>query len=251
VIQMIGEKHVTRMAGVNDYTTIQDVTGQAVLTYFEKTSEEAGIPIFQPKMTIVGGIPAPMPEGEDDGMNGLVARMQTASELASLEGTVQVDGKPAWVLRFTGVDELGWTAPSGGEDAFVPKVVTLHVDQAESVVVGIRFEGQAPVDGVDADVAIQINLTDFREVEGMLHPFQMSFVQEGLLGGPNGAQALEAQAQIAAARAQLSSVPEAQRAGYARMIDEQAAAIEAMFAGEPMVMLTTDLQVNTGPPGGF
>jgi hypothetical protein len=249
IIGTMSERHTARMASVNNYTTTQSVMGADVVTYFEKTGEEGGIPIYEPKVTIVAGMRSEMEGGDNGDMNGLVARMKAAQERATLQGTEDLNGRAAWVLRFDGVDELGWSAPSAGSEGFTPKVFVLHVEREQYVPLRMRFEGEMNADGTMQSVAVEVTMDDYREVQSMLHPFKMSLVQEGMLGA-SGADPDEIRAQIEMARAQIASVPESQRAMVSAMLDEQIKAMEGMLAGEPIEMLTTDLKVNAGPPGG-
>lgn len=250
IIGTMAERHSERMEGIQDYTTTQSAMGQNIVTYFERVGEEAGIPIYDPKVTIVAGQRMEMPEDENSNdMNGMIARMRAAAERATVQGTEDVEGRSAWVLQFTDVADLGWSAP-GGADGFTPDEFTLYLDQERYVPLRMTFAGQMNVEGTQTEVTAEITLGDYREVGGMLHPFQMSVRQGGMLEA-SGMSEEEIRSQIAMMRAQIDQVPEAQRAMVAGVIEEQIKLMESMLAGEPIVMTTTDLKVNTGPPGGY
>jgi hypothetical protein len=114
----------------------------------------------------------------------------------------------------------------------------------------MTVEGRESVDGNECWI---IALNDF---EGMLYPFHMEISSEGLGGAMSagmGGMTPEQEQAMAEMEAELEKLPPEQRAMVEQMMKGQmGAGMQEMMeeALSAMVVETTEVKVNAGPPGG-
>jgi hypothetical protein len=96
---------------------------------------------------------------------------------------------------------------------------------------------------------MEVFMGDYREVDGYVHPFVTRTITQGLMESQDMDQE-ELQAQLDELRAQLESMPEAQRRMMEGMLNAQIEQLESMLGEEGMEMVITvkELTVNSGLP---
>ena len=139
-------------------------------------------------------------------------------------GPGSVDGHATWTLAVPDVSAL--RLPDA--DEFSPSAMTLHVDQALHVLRGGTIAGVVVADGQRTPVSLETRLEDYREVDGLLHPFRVVTIVRGVdqtLSEEERAQAAQMPAEIAAkmkqVEAQLAKLPPEQRAMAEQMLAQQ------------------------------
>lgn len=239
VLETALERYEERMEGVQNYTVVQEAMGFESTQYFERVERDGHV-LFVPRQQM--GSEAARRGGE----NPYVALEQLADR-ATLQGTESVEGETCHVLT---VDELQDTDLYGemSGEGFEPERLTLLVDTDDYLIRGMRVQGTATMQGQPRDVTTEVRMLDYREVEGVVHPFRMEVSTEGL-----GAQMTEQQRQqMRQAMEQMENMPEEQRQMMERMMGDRLEQMEQMLASGAVdfTMTVKEIRVNEGPPSG-
>lgn len=187
------------------------------------------------------------------------AMLRRLSDRFQVAGTGTVDGHPAWILE---ADD-----PAGidvGADDFAPRSITFQMDREDYVIRRVEMEGDMDVEGERRAVTVVVALDEYRDVQGMLHPFRTTTSFEGAGSGMSdedaaemSAKMKEARRQMAAMEERLAELPPQQRAmveqqleqmgGMAGLQDRTEAGMGALAEGR-MEMVVKEIRVNEGPP---
>ena len=247
VVDQMYEAFEQHSAGVDNYTLVQSMVGFETTMYFEKEIVD-GRPMFRMSDSYAGGFN--MSLGDDNvGYGDIFQFGPDMVEHGRYAGREQIDGNDVHVLAVDDLSALDITGPSGTEDMeFVAKSAKIHVDVETMVVRRMQFEGEATTDAGVQEVTTQVDMQDFREVDGLLMPHHTVMHIDGL----GGMMDPETQAQMEEMKRQLESMPEAQRAMMERMMAGQMESLEKMMSGEGMTIdvTVTEIRVNAGPPNG-
>jgi hypothetical protein len=131
---------------------------------------------------------------------------------------------------------------------FVARTARIYLDTESLLPRRMSFAGDATTSSGVHEVTTNIDMTDYREVEGLPVPYRSIITIEGMEAMIDP----EMQAQYEEMQRQLESLPESQRAMFEQMMGAQMEQIRAMMegGGEGMTMelVVTDVRVNTGPP---
>jgi hypothetical protein len=244
---------VRRAASVNNYTVVQDMNGLESTIYYEKQMVD-GFPVFTSRRADLN-LPGARGRGgrgsgEDEAMRKASSVMATKEfvERAKLQGTETVDGKRTYKIL---VENLGTLEAFRGMAAnsnvqVTPKTMTMNIDATEYVPIRLILTMSVAMGGGSAqDMSMTSTMTDYRNVQGVLHPFRVTMSRSG---GPDMSGANAAmQAQLDQMKAALANLPPEQRE-----LAEDALASRMGGAGAmgELVTVTKSLRVNTGPPGG-
>ncbi len=155
-----------------------------------------------------------------------------------------VDGRDCYVIAiedFSGID-MGQEMDMG-EGSFVPEKGVFYIDDAEYVIRKLTLDGQMEADGEMQPFAMTSLMTDYREVEGMLHPFLITVSLEGAIPGMSEGDMLELRQQMEEMEQQLADMPESQRAMVERMMKPQMERLEQMMGGGGMEVTIQTLEV--------
>jgi hypothetical protein len=108
------------------------------------------------------------------------------------------------------------------------------------------MEGEMESDGQKQPFSMTSLMTDYREVEGMLHPFLISVLVEGAIPGMSEGEVEELRQQMADMEKQLAEMPESQRAMVEGMMKPQMERLEQMLGGGGMevTIQTKEVRVN-------
>ena len=114
------------------------------------------------------------------------------------------------------------------------------------------MDGVMERDGEKAPVKLDAYFEDYREIDGMLHPFVMRMNMSGLEGvsGMSEEDIAEARKNLDEMKKQLAEMPESQRAMVEKMMASQMENMEKMLnQGSMEVTINVkELRVNQGPP---
>lgn len=236
------ERQEARMEGIERYTVVQEVMGFETVLTFER-AEVDGRTVFVPVLP-------EMPEGESAapagdpaaGISDFYKHYPKIAERAEMAGKLTVEGRECFVVKiddFTGLD-LGQTMTVGEHGEFVPREATLYLDTGDYILRRMEMAGEtitgAEVKPMSADVA----LSDYRNVEGMLHPFTVHIHAVGAPTGMSEEDLAKTRGDMERLQAQLESLPESQRSMLEGMIKPQLEQLEQVLAGgEFDITLTT------------
>lgn len=232
-----------RMAGVDDYTVVQNVMGTTTTVHFER-QEVGGQVVFRPTAE-VGGTEIPDQASPVD--DGFFLRPDVADRM-TYEGRDEVDGHACHVVRLTDFEGLGDVAD---QEEMEMESMSFCMDADEHVVRRMEMEGMANMGGGAQSMSTTAIFKDYREVGGMIHPWRVEMTVAGVGADPEQqARMREAMAEM---EKQLEQLPESQRERVRSMMESRMEGMEGMMGiagGEPMVIETVDVKVNEGPPAG-
>lgn len=238
------DRHQERMEGIQDYTVVQEVMGFQSTTYFER-DERDGEVVFVPREEMGGGVADRLPDSPYGSFVELASR-------ASYDGTEEVDGRRTHVVTATDLEGTSFHQELADEDGELRvERITLWMDDDEHLLRRMRMEGTAALEGGDpGPVTVTADLRDYREVDGMLHPFRTEVSLEGFGEQISDEQREEIRRSLDEAREQMQDMPESQREMMERMMGDQLEEMERMLLSGSMDVTITveELRVNEGPP---
>jgi len=232
------ERHEERMEGIDRYTVVQEAMGFETTLSFER-AEVDGHTVF-------------LPEGRnaaaDEQAAGFYNLYPKIAERAELRGREIVDGEECWII---GVDDLegldlGEGMAMGGDGEFVPRKMTMYVDGDDYVVRRMAMEGDITSEGETRPMTADIHLADYRDVEGMLHPFETRIVATGIAPGMSEEDMERSRESLAEMETQLAEMDASQRAMVEGMMGPQMRKLREMLeSGQfEMTVTTKEVRVN-------
>lgn len=248
VLRTAMERHEERMAGIENYTLVQEVMGFESTTYFVREEVE-GHTVFVPEshMGSEAGQRAPgNPYGD----------FTELAQKATHEGTESVDGESCHVVVVTDLEGTNFfQAPeqgqAGGGD-FEPEKVTFFVGTDDYLMRKMVVEGTATMQGSPREATFTAHFSDFRDVEGMVHPFKTQVSTKGLGADMSEEEMEQMRESLQEARTQMENMPESQKKMMEQMMGGQLERMEKMLASGAMdfTVEVKEIRVNQGPPSG-
>jgi len=231
------EEYEGRMEGIENYTIVQETMGFETSITFVRTEVE-GRTVFVPKGQ----------EGASSaGMSTFYRMYPKIAERAELEGKASVDGEQCHVVvvDLSGLD-LDQEMAMGDRGDFIPKKGKLYVDTDDHLIRKMEMEGEITADGKTRPMTAVTVLSDYREVEGMLHPFQVHITATGLSAGMSEEDAEEARKGLEEMERNLEGMDASQRAMVERMMGGQMEKLRKMLeTGQfEITTITKEVRVN-------
>ena len=229
------EEYEQRMEGIENYTTVQETMGFETELTFVRTEVE-GRTVFVPK-------------GQDEasgGISNFYRMYPKIAERAELEGRESVDGEQCHVVAINDFSGLDLNQEMGGQGAFVPKTGLLYVDTSDHLIRKMQMEGEITRDGQTSPMTAVTVLSDYRDVEGMLHPYLLNITATGLAAGMSEEDAEEARKNLAEMEKNLEGMDDTQRAMVERMMGGQLEKLRKMLeSGQfELTVVTKEVRVN-------
>jgi hypothetical protein len=229
------DRHEKRMEGIEHYTVVQEVMGLEASVTFHR-SEVEGRTVF-------------LPAGEQEAGPGALAGFHGAypkiAERAAVRGKESVEGVECWIIElddFGGLD-LGREMAMGDQGDFVPKSVALYLDTRDYLIRKIGMEGEITSNGQTRLLTAEISLTDYRDVDGLLHPFTMTLSAAGVSTGMSEKEAEETRASLAQMEEQLAAMDASQRAMVERMMGPRIEELRKMLTTGTFEITATTKEV--------
>ena len=233
------EEYEQRMEGIENYTVVQETMGFETELTFVRTKDDEGRTVFVLK-------------GQEDansgGMSNFYRMYPKIAERAELEGRESVDGEQCHVVAindFSGLD-LNQEMAMGEQGSFVPKTGLLYVDTDDHLIRKMQMEGEITRDGQTSPMTAVTVLSDYRDVEGMLHPYLLNITATGLAAGMSEEDAEEARKSLAEMEKNLEGMDDTQRAMVERMMGGQLEKLRKMLeSGQfEITVVTKEVRVN-------
>jgi hypothetical protein len=229
------EEYEQRMEEIENYTIVQETMGFETELTFLRTEVE-GRTVFVPK-------------GQEEaagGISNFYRMYPKIAERAELKGRESVDGKQCHVLAINDFSELDLDQEMGGQGAFVPKTGLLYVDTDDHLIRKMQMEGEITRHGQTSPMTAVTVLSDYRDVEGMLHPYLMHITATGLAAGMSKEEAEEARENLAEMEEKLEDMDPNQRAMVERMMGGQMENLRKMLeSGQfKITVVTKEVRVN-------
>lgn len=171
---------------------------------------------------------------------------------ARLEGTETVDGRRAYLIRASDLNNV--QRIENGE--YVLQQVSMWIDSEHYVPLKTVMEGIVTSDGETRPMTIEKQDADYRTVPGsaLYEPYRQVVKMSGMMDAAQEAEMREAQAQMAEMEKQMADMPASQRAMMERMIGPQLEMMRNMAAGGGFQMEITVDRIAVNPesqgPGG-
>jgi hypothetical protein len=231
------QEYEQRMEGIENYTIVQETMGFETELTFERT-EVDGRTVF-------------VPRGQEEatgGISNFYRMYPKIAERAELEGTEPVDGERCFVVAindFSGLD-LDQEMAMGDRGDFVPKTGLLYVDTDDHLIRKMEMEGEITRDGQTSPMTAVTVLSDYRDIEGMLHPYLLNITATGLAAGMSEEEAEQARKSLAEMEEQLEGMDASQRAMVERMMGGQLDKLRKMLeSGQfEITVVTKEVRVN-------
>lgn len=246
VLRTALDRYEARMEGVESYTVVQEVMGFESQTRFERREVEGRstfVPRTEDGSTAARGAPqAPYTE------------FIALADRATLEGTATVDGEESHVVTVTDFEGVDVWNPAGGGRAgdFIPERASFYIDTDDYLIRRMEMSGTASVPGGDEEeVSFVVDFRDYREVEGLIHPFVLQVTVAGLAGQISPEQREELRSSLEEMRARMAEMSEEQRQMVEETMSGQLERMETMLAQGTMGLTVevTEIRVNEGPSG--
>jgi hypothetical protein len=231
------EEYEQRMEGIENYTIVQETMGFETELTFLRTEVE-GRTVFVPKGQ----------EEASGGISNFYRMYPKIAERAELEGTEPVEGERCFIIAindFSGLD-LNQEMAMGGQGSFVPETGLLYVDTDDHLIRKMEIEGEITRDGQTSPMTAVTVLSDYRDVEGMLHPYLMQITATGLAAGMSAEEAEEARQSLAEMEEKLDEMDASQRAMVERMMGGQMENLRKMLESGQfgITVVTKEVRVN-------
>lgn len=240
------ERYEQRMEGIRTYRVTQRVLGMTTTNRFVKTTMD-GHPVFvQAGRDSATGR---MPRGWGNPYR-LFPRLADRAELA---GRTPVDGHETWrvvVTDFEGLDLEAMT-PEQAPGQFRPQRLELFLDADSHAIRRLTMEGKMATDTASRALSLDARFQDYREVEGMLHPFRVSLRVQGMSAAVPPDELERARRQLDRIRQQLEQLPEEEREKARQAMGGQLEQLRQIVESGDVEteVVVTDLQVNEGAGG--
>ena len=232
------ERQEERMEGIDRYTVVQEAMGFETVLTFERAAID-GHTVF-------------LPEGQAATTNqqaaGFYDLYPKIVDRAELRGRELVDGEECWVVSVDDLEgmDFGEGMAMGGDGDFVPRKLTMYIDRDDYVARRVAMEGDITSDGETQPMTADIYLADYRDVEGMLHPFETRIVATGIAPGMSEEDMARTQESLAEMETQLAEMDASQRETVEHMMGPQIKKLrEVLESGQFEFTVTTkEVRVN-------
>lgn len=227
-----------RMKKIENYTSVQTTMGIKTELTFVREELPDGRTVFVPRGE----------EGAGGGMSNFYRMYPEIAERAELKGRESVDGTECHVIvinDFSGLD-LEENMAMGERGDFVPKTGTLYVGTKDRLIYMMKLEGEITANGKTSPMTAVTVLSDYREVEGMLHPYRLHITATGLAAGMSEEDMEEARRGLADMEKNFKEMDPNQQAMVKQMLEPQMARLRKMLeSGQfEIEVITTELRVN-------
>lgn len=229
------ERFEERMEGVRNYTVVQTVMGFESTTTFERRTVD-GHAVFVPRETEGSEATDPTPQGYQTMLTELGRR-------ATHDGTEPVDGRASHVLTledFSG-DAFGDLAPPEAEGEWSPDRLRFYVDRDELLPRKLVMEGTVTDEGRQRPVTLTALFRDYREVDGVVHPFRTEVRTEGLAPAMSDEERAQMEASMAELKEKMEEMTPEQRQMMEEMMGGQLEKMEEML-GSGALDFTVEVQ---------
>lgn len=203
------------------------------------------------KKEIVDGHPVFLPAQFDESMSSKWESPQNwfrqIADRAKYEGSEEVDGHRCHVVsidNFEGID-VGPGVQSEGE--FKPTWMSIAIGE-DHLPRRFRMKGDMVVEGSSRPVSVEALMTDYRQINGMHHPFRILIEADGFMG-PGGASDVdqaEAQKALADFEKSLEEMSDQEREMVERVMGDKMNTLRDMAASGKLKveMVVTSIEPN-------
>jgi hypothetical protein len=223
----------TTLAPAQDASQIIE---QALQVYEDVTAETMG---FQSetmmKKEIIDGhpvfVPAQFSGSEDSQWESPQNWFRQIADRAKYDGAEEVDGRRCHVVSIDNFEGIDVSPGIQSDGQFEPTWMSIALDTESSLPRRMRMKGNVVVEGSARPVSMEVLMTDYRQVNGMYHPFRMLIEADGFMGpgGASEADMAEAQESLEELERNLEDMSDQERAMVERMMGPQLERLREMI----------------------
>lgn len=235
-----------RAARVENYTLVQEVMGMTMTIYMVKEMVGSHA-VFHARDTKIDGMTGSQQfQVPADVSSDLYSELPTLGAQARYVKRDAIEGKAVHVVEIPDLSKARafQNANQPSDARFEPGRGTFFVDAEQWVPRRMIIEGTVTREGKTSDVTMTMDLQDYREVEGLLHPFRTTVRVEGMVDP-------QMQGQIRQMKQQMEQLPEAQRKMMEQMLQGQMGQLMNAIGDDGSMTFdgtVRELRVNAGPP---
>jgi flavin-binding protein dodecin len=235
-----------RMEGVQSYTVVQTAMGFESSTTFERRTVD-GHTVFVPRETQGSEAASRTPQSYQ-------AMLTELGERGTHEGVESVDGRECHLLSlddFSG-GAFGDLSPSGDGGEWTPERLRVWIDRDELLPRKMTMEGTVTREGEERPVTITALPRDYREVDGVVHPYRTEVRTEGLSPSMSPEERERMKASMEKMKKKMEQMSPEQREMMEQMMGGRLEKMEEMLATGAMDMTVEvkEIRVNEGGDGG-
>lgn len=246
VVEEAFTRYARRMEGIENYTVVQETLGFQTTTYFERQTVD-GRSVFVPRQ--IGGT-----ETAKRTPQSYTAMLEAFSEEATHEGMGQVNGKRCHILVLADLQggSFGAYAPPKAQGSWKPETIHLFLDQRELLPRKMVMEGRLTQGGESQPVEMTALFRDYREVEGVIHPFRIEIQTEGISSGMSPEEQAKVRESMEGLQEKKAAMSPEQRQMVEQMMGGKLRQMRQMLASNAtdFTIRVKELRVNEGPPEG-
>lgn len=238
------ERFEQRMEGVRTYTVVQTVMGFESATTFERRTVD-GHTVFLPRETEGSEAAAQAPQSYQ-------AMLTELGDRATHEGFESVEGTECHLLSledFSG-EAFGDLSPprSGGE--WTPERLRFWIDRDELLPRKMLMEGTVTSEGEERPVSITALFRDYREVDGVVHPYRTEVRTEGLSPAMSPEERARMEASMKKMKKKMEQMSPEQRKMMEQMMGGRLEKMEKMLASGAMDLTVEVKEIRVNEAGG-
>lgn len=214
------QRYTESASGIDNYRIVSEVMG--IETELVMVKEVVGDqPVF---------VPFEQSRDDHEAWRSPYNAFRDVADRARYVGDEEVDGHGCRVVEVDDFEGVDFGSSFGGDQEFIPEYMSLCLDD-DLLLRRMVFRGTLGTDGEPQPVSFSAVFSDYRNVEGMHHPFTTSIVAEGMLEGNTNiseedlAKAREAMREL---EAQMSEMGETERSMMERVMGPQLKRLQEM-----------------------
>ena len=252
ILRTYMELHESRLADIEDVLLIQSIMGIPNELYMEKV-EEDGNTVLRPRAMRAQGMMMPVgPESTEGNLTDASAYLFELANRAEVAGTEVVDGAETTIIAVDDLSGIDFAAPTQDtqQQPMEARSIQLFLDTSAWVIRRMMLIADVTTPNGPREATLVADFGDFREVEGMVHPFHVVTTMTGMGGSVSPESIAEAERTVEDMEEQLASMPEEQRRMVEQVLSDQMEEVLAMLATGSMTVEVEvrEIRVNEGPP---
>lgn len=238
ILETVREHYERSIEGIDDYVVVTNL----YTTYYKKAYDN-GRPYFKTRTkTDITGVQSTSSTSDADLFTP--ENYEKLKTNARYKGQEQIDGFNVHVLS---IDKLEGLFEEEGVDDTVENL-TVYIDANDWLLRQMVFSVEAETEEGVITVQPIVLFKDYRDIEGMMLPFETSTVVTGLSESLSDEERQEAEKGLEEMEKELEQMPESQRRMVERMMGEQLDKFRKMLEEDrfEFSVKVEEVRVNTG-----
>lgn len=232
IFETVRQAYEQSIRGINDYVVVTE----NFTTHYVKKYDENNRPYFEPKVETASflgsisalGLHSASPMADNDFFSSEV--YDRILQNARYIGTERINGFETHVVYLGDMDVFVEALDDLDE---TPGNMTMFFDAQNWVLRKMKFSIVAEVEeGRSQEISPEIHFLDYRDVEGMMIPFNTQITIDGLMAGLSEAEREQAKQGLVELERELENMPADQRQMIEQMMGDQLETLRKMVEGD-------------------